>query len=82
MSNQTGFKVKRAHCHVVPVGIAGAYEAWPRKRKLPLPFRDRIVVCYGEPINSDELMKDGAGPAIEHLRTEVARLLQRAESMR
>jgi 1-acyl-sn-glycerol-3-phosphate acyltransferase len=74
--------LKRAHCQVVPVGIAGAYEAWPRRRKLPRPFLDKIVVCYGEPMNSDELMKDGAGSALEELHNEVARLCERAESMR
>ncbi len=74
--------LKRAHCQVIPVGIAGAYEAWPRSRKLPIPFRDKIVVCYGEPISSDQLMKDGADAALEYLRTRVEELYQHAESMR
>jgi len=74
--------LKRAHCQVVPVGIAGAYEAWPRRRKLPIPFRDKIVVCYGEPIASDELMKESAEAALAHLRERVEALHQKAESMR
>ena len=74
--------LKRAHCQVVPVGIAGAYEAWPRRNKLPIPFRDKIVVCYGEPMNSDELMAQGTDEAIERLKVEVRALFERAQSMR
>jgi 1-acyl-sn-glycerol-3-phosphate acyltransferase len=74
--------LKRAHCQVVPVGIAGAYEAWPRRNKLPIPFRDKIVVCYGEPMSSDELMAQGTDEAIERLKVEVRALFERAQSMR
>lgn len=74
--------LKRAHCQVVPVGIAGAYEAWPRRRKLPIPFRDKIVVCYGKPIGSDTLMEDGADAALQRLRSEVERLKEQAETLR
>lgn len=74
--------LKRAHCQVVPVGIAGAYEAWPRGRKLPRLFREKIVVCYGDPINSDELMHVGTDAALERLREQVEMLRQRAESLR
>lgn len=66
--------LKRAHCKVVPVGIAGSYEAWPRRQKLPIPFRDKVVVCYGEPINSDDLMSDGTDAALDMLRSKVEAL--------
>jgi 1-acyl-sn-glycerol-3-phosphate acyltransferase len=39
--------IRRAKVPVVPVGIAGAYEAWPRHRTLPRPGKVRIV--YGPP---------------------------------
>ncbi len=39
---------KRAGAWVVPVVIEGAFESWPRWRRLPAPHR--IVVVYGEPI--------------------------------
>lgn len=74
--------LKRAHCHVVPVGIAGAYEAWPRRRKLPVPFRNKIVVCYGEPISSDVLMQDGTEAALDLLRCRVQSLHAQAQAAR
>ena len=74
--------LKRAHCQVVPVGVAGAYEAWPRKQKLPVPFRDKIVVCYGDPISSDELMQEGTEAALSTLRDRVVELHEKAQSMR
>jgi 1-acyl-sn-glycerol-3-phosphate acyltransferase len=50
--------VKRVTCPIVPVGIAGAYQAWPRTRKwplfdpLPLATRGRsIAVAFGKPID-------------------------------
>lgn len=72
--------LKRAHCQIVPVGIAGAYEAWPRGRKFPRIFTKRIVVCYGEPISSDELMSNGTDQALSDLRDRVAQLMAVARS--
>lgn len=50
--------VKRVTCPIVPVGIAGAFQAWPRQRKWPLldplvrASRGRsIAVAFGEPID-------------------------------
>lgn len=40
--------VKRTGAAVVPVGIQGAWEAWPRHRGYPLP--GRIVMSFGTPL--------------------------------
>ncbi len=72
--------LKRAHCQIVPVGIAGAHEAWPRGRKSPRVFTRRIVVCYGEPIGSDELMDGGTDHALAALREQVAGLMAEARA--
>ncbi len=74
--------LKRAHCQVVPVGISGAYRAWPRGQRVPRLFLDKIVVCYGDPIPSDELMSAGTDEALKLLQTKVEALRQRAESLR
>ena len=43
--------VRRTSVPLIPVGLAGAYEAWPRSRKLPRPRRIRIVI--GPPIEAE-----------------------------
>ncbi len=46
---------RRGRATLVPVGIDGAFEAWPRRRRLPRP--GRIWVCYGEPIDPETVSK-------------------------
>jgi 1-acyl-sn-glycerol-3-phosphate acyltransferase len=43
----------RAHVAVIPAGIAGTFEAWPRTRPFPRPHPIRIH--YGPPILPEEL---------------------------
>jgi 1-acyl-sn-glycerol-3-phosphate acyltransferase len=45
--------VARAGVPVVPVGLAGTFEIWPRSRLIPVPHPIRIH--YGRPILPDEL---------------------------
>lgn len=66
--------MKKARCPVLPAAIDGAYEAWPRSRKLPRIFGPGVRVLYGEAIPFDELMKDGPDAALARIRDEVARL--------
>ncbi len=49
--------VSRAGVPVVPVGLAGTFEIWPRSRPLPVPHPIRIH--YGRPIFPGDL--DGLG---------------------
>ena len=44
----------RARVPVVPVAIAGTFEAWPRSRPFPRPHAIRIV--FGAPITPDEIL--------------------------
>jgi 1-acyl-sn-glycerol-3-phosphate acyltransferase len=48
-----GILVRRSGASVVPVGIAGAFEVWPKSRRLPR--RGRIVVHVGRPIPQDQV---------------------------
>ena len=63
--------VKRSRCPVVPVALEGAYEAWPRSRRLPRWLGHRVAVMYGRPIPHDELMHGGADAALLRLHDEV-----------
>lgn len=63
---------------VVPTAISGAYEAWPRHRRLPRP--GRVEVVFGRPIAVAELRQSGAGESeaeriANALQQAVARLL-------
>jgi 1-acyl-sn-glycerol-3-phosphate acyltransferase len=44
---------RRGHVPLVPVAIAGAFEAWPRTRPCPVP--QPIWIQFGAPITPDEV---------------------------
>ena len=52
---QPGFVMlaRRGGVALLPVGVDGAYNAWPRNS--PLPRRSTIAVCVGEPIPAYEV---------------------------
>jgi 1-acyl-sn-glycerol-3-phosphate acyltransferase len=65
---------RRAGVPVVPMIIDGAFEAWPRTRKL---FRAgcRVVVCYGPPIPASTVRQMGDDEFARHL-TDLMRNMQ------
>lgn len=72
--------VKRARCPVVPVGLDGAHDAWPRGSR-PKAFGRRIAAVIGRPIDSETLMAAGSDAGLERLRLEVDRLRLEARAM-
>ncbi|MBC7782361.1 MAG: 1-acyl-sn-glycerol-3-phosphate acyltransferase [Burkholderiales bacterium] len=69
--------VRRAGVPVVPMAIAGAYEAWPRHRKLPRPGKIRII--YGKPIELHHLKND---QIIAEVERSVGQLFEEATRWR
>ncbi len=63
--------LKRAKCPVVPCAIEGAYDAFPRSRRIPRLFGCRIALMFGHPIPAGELLKDGPDAALERLKREI-----------
>ena len=67
--------LRRAPAPVVPVGIAGAFEAWPRHRRLPRPGRVRVV--FGKPVDLSPHISKGRERSMLEIATgliqEVAR---------
>lgn len=53
-SGYAAMAVKTNAC-IVPVAIAGAFEAFPRTQKFPSPFKRRVKVEYGEPLSPEFL---------------------------
>lgn len=45
---------RKTQSTIVPVAIAGAFEAYPRTSSFPSPFKSRVKVEYGAPIPPEE----------------------------
>ena len=81
--------IKRAEMAIVPVGIAGAFDAWPRQRAFPLPAPlfwpagpGTIAVSIGPPIASAKLRDQPREQALAELFTTVQQFQERAERLR
>jgi len=81
--------VKKAHCPVVPVGIAGAYESWPKGQKLPTPAPlgrfgpgHPIGVSFGEPVPAGFYEKMHREQIVADLQARVAAAVADARSRR
>ena len=73
--------IRRAKPTVLPVGLDGAYDAWPRGRKYP-KLTGRIAVSYGEPIAADDLLRLDTDQALEKLRQAVVHEVEAAAALR
>ena len=69
-----GLLCRRAEVPVVPMIIDGAFEAWPRDKKL-FSFRSQISISYGEPIMPEQLKQLDARE-IARMLTERLRKMQ------
>lgn len=57
--------IRRAKCPVVPIAIEGAFDTWPRTRKLPRLFGCRLAIEYGEPISAERARADDGNELLE-----------------
>ncbi len=69
-----GLLCRRGGAAVVPVVIDGAFECWPRHKKLFSPG-GRIVICYGKCIPAEQVRKMGDRKLAEFL-TDTLRQMQ------
>ncbi|MBN1909406.1 MAG: 1-acyl-sn-glycerol-3-phosphate acyltransferase [Pirellulales bacterium] len=70
----------RSQATVVPVGLAGAYQAWPRKRNLPGP--GRLYLHYGRPMPPDELAGATERELVARIEAEVRACFALVEARR
>jgi len=73
--------IRRAKPQVIPVGIAGAFEVWPRDRSKP-HATGCIRICVGEPIEADQLLSQPASEALDQLHQAVCELQAQAAQWR
>ncbi len=81
--------LKKADCPIIPCGIAGAFEAWPKSQKLPrpsplfLPDSGRsIAVSFGEPIPAGHYRKTDRDTILGDLKRRIAECALHAETHR
>jgi 1-acyl-sn-glycerol-3-phosphate acyltransferase len=81
--------IKRIPMAVVPVGIAGAFDAWPRHQPLPTPAplicpggTGSLAVSIGPPIDSRRLADLPRGQVLDELYSAVEKCQLRAEQLR
>lgn len=81
--------VKRVTCPIVPVGVAGAYQAWPPHRKLPLAeplWRASagrgIGVAFGKPIDPARYKGAGRAEMLADLGDEIRVAYEAAQRIR
>jgi len=69
-----GLLCRRGRADVVPVVIDGAFEAWPRDKKLFSPGK-HIDICYGKCIPAEKVREMGDRKLADHL-TKTLRKMQ------
>lgn len=71
---------RRTGAPLVPVAIAGAYEAWPRRRAFPLP--GVICVCVGPPLLPEEFARLDDRGLVEEVERRIHACFARATALR
>lgn len=81
--------LKRVSCPIVPIGVAGAYDAWPRHHPLPaldpltLPSDGRsLAVAFGSPIDGSQFKGVDRDEMLEQLQAAIRAATVRAENAR
>lgn len=66
---------KSARACIVPIGISGSLEAWPRSEPTPLPDRT-VRLCIGAPIPPEDVVGLELDALVQRTRADVARLAE------
>ncbi len=81
--------IKRSQAAIVPVGIAGAFDAWPRWQKCPIPAplfmpagRACIGISVGKPVPAQKLLELPRAEMLEELFTMIDTERRHAEALR
>jgi 1-acyl-sn-glycerol-3-phosphate acyltransferase len=81
--------IKRSRPAIVPVGIAGAYDAWPSWRRWPTaaplflpPSKGTIALCVGPTLNPDYFANLPRERCVAELFEELRKVHDQAERLR
>jgi 1-acyl-sn-glycerol-3-phosphate acyltransferase len=71
---------RRSKVPLVPVGLDGAYQAWPRTSRFPR--LGRIAVVVGEPMSPDLIASLTDDQVVEELQSRIQECHRRARALR
>jgi 1-acyl-sn-glycerol-3-phosphate acyltransferase len=81
--------IKRLATPIIPIGLAGAFEAWPRSQRLPNPApvivprgKGTIAVAIGKPIDSRRYTGQARELVLADLFNQISQMKERAEVIR
>jgi 1-acyl-sn-glycerol-3-phosphate acyltransferase len=81
--------IKKVEMPIIPIAVAGAFQAWPRSRPYPIPAplflppgRGTIAVSVGRPLDSRYFAEQPRERVLADLFTELQKLSERAEHLR
>lgn len=81
--------IKKAPCPIVPVGIAGAFESWPRWQKFPIlapsfwpAGKACMAVVIGKPLAGDQLAQEPRDVVLDRLFAALQEVQTQAEKLR
>jgi 1-acyl-sn-glycerol-3-phosphate acyltransferase len=81
--------IRRALPPILPVAIAGAYDAWPMWRKYPIPAplflppsKRTIGLVIGRPLDPERFANLPRAESLASLREEIRKLHEQAERLR
>ncbi len=81
--------LKRARARIVPVGIAGAYDAWPIWRAFPVPAPlfmparpGTVAIAVGSPMDSQRFSELSRENVLAELSSALQAIQARAEALR
>ncbi len=67
----------KSNATIVPVAIAGAFEAFPRTKKFPSPFKPPVKVEYGIPITPEEYSGKTDEEICRIVETQIKKIFER-----
>lgn len=81
--------IKRVDMKILPIGIAGAYAAWPRWQKYPIPaplfmppWEGTIAISIGQPVDSKHFQDLPREQVLAELFNEMKQVQERAQRLR
>jgi 1-acyl-sn-glycerol-3-phosphate acyltransferase len=80
--------IKRARAPIVPIGIAGAFDAWPYSQAFPIPgplflpaSRRSLAVSVGKPLDPERFWKAPRGQCLRELHAAIETQWRNAQEL-